>query len=317
MNLTLRQLSYLMALAEERSFVRAAARVHVSQPALSMQIRELEENLGLALFERRPRDVRLTPAGRDVLRHAHRMMQAARDIEALARRQGAGARLHLGVIPTVAPYLLPRVLCDLRDAGTPYDLRLHEARTQTLIAELDDGRLDAIVIANPLPDRPDLLSQPLFCDRFVLAGSAARMGALAAGQGGAAVADGLAPDPGSLNPDHLLLLDEGHCLADQALALCGLSRGQVDLGASSLSTLVGMVQAGFGLTFLPEIALPAELAAAPELRVLRFAEPQPARDIALVRRADSPADGWFAPLAAQLGHGGRALVARAERLLSA
>lgn len=305
MALTLRQLSYFAALAAERSFARAADRVHVTQPALSMQIRDLEAALGQQLIERHPRDLRLTPAGREVLVRAQRVLAEVRGIEQLARIAGQGevGRVQIGVIPSVAPYLLPPVLARLRAEDIRRELRVREARTDVLLAELEAGHLDAVVIATP-PGRADLVSVPLFRDRFVLAGSQARLASLARPQG---------LRPVSLDPDTLLLLDEGHCLADQALEVCGLTRRQtrIDMGASSLSTLVGLVAEGFGFTFLPEIALRHEVRGAPQIGLLRFAEPQPYRDIALVRRAATDGSQWFADLGRHLAQAGAALVAAA------
>lgn len=305
MAITLRQLSYFAALAEEGSFVRAAARVNVTQPALSMQIREMEDQLGLLLVERGPREVRLTPAGREVLARGARVLAEVREIESMGRRQGPAGQVNLGIIPTVAPYLLPPVLARL--GGVSRALRLREARTDRLLEELATGALDAVVIARPAGREGELAAESLFTDRFVLAGSAARL-------------SDLNPDalrPVALDPDQLLLLDEGHCLADQALEVCGLSRRQmrVDLGASSLSTLVGLVAQGFGLTFLPEIALPVETAAAPAMRLVRFAAPEPAREIALVRRASTPCEGWFTELAGVLAGAGRDLLSNAQAVL--
>jgi len=153
-----------------------------------------------------------------------------------------------------------------------------------------------------LPAGEGLAAEPLFDDRFLLAGSAAQLRGISH------------PDPTGLNPDRLLLLEEGHCLAEQALEVCALKRSQtrVDLGASSLATLCGLVAEGFGLTFLPEIAVASESARNPGLRLARFAEPQPARKIALVRRARTPAEGWFSELAEVLREAGQELLARAE-----
>ncbi len=288
MNLTLKQLTYFIALVEEAGFGRAADRMHVTQPALSMQIKELETTLGLTLVERLPRGIRLTRAGREVLERARRIVAETRELEATARRQGLSGRLNLGMIPTVAPYLLPRVLMSLREIAG--DLRVREAQTDTLLVALDAGQLDAVVIAGPSAGA-DRVVLPLFQDRFLLAGAAARL------EGLKQASEGLRPV--TLDPDHLLLLDEGHCLADQALEVCGMDRRQtrLDLGASSLSTLCGLVAQGFGMTFLPEIALESEAAAAPSMRVLRFAEPEPAREIVLVHRVATRDDGWITQLA--------------------
>lgn len=308
MAISLRQLSYFVALAEERSFGRAAARVHISQPALSMQIRDLESTLKVDLVERLPRDVRLTAAGREVLTRARKILAETRELEASARRQGLTGQLNLGVIPTVAPYLLPVALTRLRSADITRDVRVREAQTEVLLGALDQGQLDAIVIAMPGAS-DNLVAALLFEDRFALAGSPARLSALGMGQE--------ALRPVSLDPDQLLLLDEGHCLADQALEVCGLDRRRtrIDLGASSLATLCGLVAEGFGLTFLPEIAHRTERAAAPGMALRRFASPEPSRQIALVRRAGSVDDGWFGDLTTVLAGAGQELVAHARRAL--
>lgn len=289
--MTLRQLSYFLALAEERHFGKAAARVHVTQPALSMQIREMEEGLGLPLIER-GREIRLTPAGREVARRAARVLADVAKIEGMARRQALGGRLNIGIIPTVAPYLLPDLLPRL-----PLELRVREAQTDQLLAALMDGALDAAVIASPHM-RNDLVTEPLFRDNFLLAGNAARLASLGSVE---------ALRPVALDPDHLLLLDEGHCLADQALEVCGLERrhSQVDLGASSLSTLAGLVGQGMGFTFLPEIAVRTECAAHPTLRLARFADPQPSREVVLIGRRSTAAEPWFATLAGALRQSAR------------
>ncbi|MFC7703410.1 hydrogen peroxide-inducible genes activator [Plastorhodobacter daqingensis] len=307
MRVTLKQLAYFQALAEEGNFGRAAARMHVTQPALSMQIKELELTLNANLVERRPRDIRLTRVGREVLARAGRILSETHELEAAARRQGLLGRLNLGVIPTVAPYLLPLVLTGLRGADLTRDLRVREAQTGQLLAALDAGQLDAVIIARPA-DAPDRTILPLFQDRFLLAGSATRL------RGLAGVSEHLRPV--TLDPEQLLLLDEGHCLADQALEVCALDRRQtrIDLGASSLSTLCGLVAQGFGLTFLPEIALRSEEAAAPEMRVLRFAAPEPAREIVIVRRAATTDDGWFAALAEVVRTAAAELLDHAQRV---
>lgn len=306
MNVTLRQLAYFIALAETRHFGRAAKAVHVTQPALSTQIRELEDRLGAPLVDRSGRAFRLTPAGQEVLGSARRIMAEMERMHTAARwQEGLAGRLKLGIIPTVAPYLLPEALPRLRARDVTLDLRLREAQTEVLLAELADGLLDAVVIALP-SGLPDLVEEPLFADRFLLAGGAAQVAEVRA--------SGRGPRPGELNPARLLLLDEGHCLADQALEVCGTSRAatRVDLGASSLATLCGLVAAGFGQTLLPELALATETAAAPDMGVIRFAAPEPMRVIGLVRRDLGGPDGWFRELGQMLGEAGAALLERAE-----
>jgi LysR family hydrogen peroxide-inducible transcriptional activator len=303
MDVTLRQLRYLVALGEELHFGRAAASARVSQPALSVQIRELEARLGTALMERRARDVALTPAGREVLRRARRILDETREMQEAARlRRGLGGRLRLGVIPTVAPYLLPAALPLLRARNIALDLGVREARTQTLLDELAAGALDAAVIALPAA-AGELTALPLFEDRFLLAGSATAVAGLR----------GVRLRPEEMEPERLLLLEDGHCLADQTLAACALGREatRVDMRASSLSTLCRLVEAGFGLTFVPELALRIETAAAPRLAVMRFAAPEPGRTIGLVRRRRAADEGWAVEVADLLGAAGRSELAHA------
>ncbi|KMW56855.1 Hydrogen peroxide-inducible genes activator [Candidatus Rhodobacter oscarellae] len=303
MALTLKQLTYFVALAEARSFGVAAAKVHISQPALSLQIKELELNLGTLLVERLPRDIRLTRAGQTLLERARAVLSDLRDLEHAVRlQQGLTGRLSLGVIPTVAPYLLPQALSRIRARDLTLDIRIREAQTAVLVEALAAGQLDAAVMSLPL-ERGGLVAEPLFEDRFVLAGSETRLSRFAGG----------APRPKEVPQDHLLLLDEGHCLADQALEVCGLNArpGPMDMGASSLATLTGLVAQGFGLTLLPEIALTAETAAAPQLCLRRFAGPEPARTLALVRRETSEA-AWVSDLAALLREAGEDLISHAR-----
>ncbi|MDD7972506.1 hydrogen peroxide-inducible genes activator [Roseinatronobacter alkalisoli] len=305
MKITLRQLSYFRALAQARNFGRAAELANVSQPALSMQIKELEAILGVALVERLPRDVRLTRAGREVLARAERILSETMELESSARRQGLQAALTLGMIPTIAPYLLPGMLARLRAGDITRDLRLREAQTSDLLAALREGRLDAVVLADPVA-APDLVISPLFQDRFLLAGSQGRLGGPDPGH--------RALEPTALNPDHLLLLDDGHCLADQALAVCAIDRRQtrLDLGASTLSTLCGLVAQGFGLTLLPELAVRAEAAGGQGIVLRRFARPEPFRQIALLRRASSDQGAWFDDLGVYLCAAGEELIAAAR-----
>lgn len=300
MNITLRQLRYFLALAEHAHFTRAAEAIHVTQPALSMQIRQLEEVTGARLVERTPAGVVLTPQGRALETEARRVMADMAGLEQAMRQPGQGGRLMLGMIPTVAPYLLPLALPVLRAQNIGRDLHLREAPTERLLDELAAGRLDAVVVATP-PQGSGVEAVPLFTDRFLLAGSPARIADL----------DARSIEPRDLDPGQLLLLDEGHCLGDQALEVCGLSRrsSRLDLGAASLATLCRLAAQGMGLTFLPEIARSQETAAAPGLTAIRFPDPQPARQVVLMRRASTPADGWFDELAQILSDAARPLLA--------
>ncbi len=317
MNFTLRQLIYFKALAEQRNFGRAAETVFVSQPALSVQIRELEKNLGAVLVERQARDVVLTPFGRRILDHAERVLAASQDLGDAARwRGGLAGELRLGLIPTIAPYILPATLEALRSRDISLDVQVHEAKTARLLNELRAGRLDAAVIALPSTES-GLVEIPLFEDRFLLAGTTARLTALRSGALGKD-ADALRPTdlrPVELELSQLLLLEEGHCLTDQALDVCGRGRGhaQINMGASSLSTLSRLVAAGFGLTLIPELAALQEQRGAPDMQLMRFSNPEPARQIGLVRRDSSEDDGWCDALAQILRDVGTDLVTQARR----
>jgi LysR family hydrogen peroxide-inducible transcriptional activator len=307
MSVTLRQLTYFRALAEHRHFGRAAAAVSVSQPALSVQIRDLESGLGQPLVERRARDVVLTPFGRLMLSHAEAVGEGVRALEEAARWQGGlPGRLRIGLIPTLAPYLLPGTLEALRSGDILMDVQVQEAKTDRLTADLVTGRLDAAVMALPV-EAAGLVAQTLFEDRFLLAGNAARLEAM-----GDAV-ETLRPD--ALGAQHLLLLEDGHCLTDQALEACrrGRAHGQIDMGASSLATLTRLVAAGFGLTLMPELAAEAEMLGAPDMRLVRFAAPEPARTVCLVRRASTADGGWFAQLAEVLTMVGTGITSAARK----
>lgn len=302
MNLTLRQLSYFRALAQQRHFGRAAEVVNVSQPALSVQIRDMEASLGQPLVERRPRDVVLTPFGRMILRHAERVLEDMQALSEAARwREGLSGRLNLGVIPTIAPYILPDVLEALRSDDISLDVHVQEAKTDRLIPLLLSGQLDAAVMALPVADE-GLVGAALFEDRFMLAGSAMRL-------------DALGPMTETLRPTELgqvplLLLEDGHCLTDQALDVCGRDRthAQIDMGASSLPTVSRLVAAGFGLTLIPELAAPTEARASPGMHLMRFSAPEPCRQIGLVRRASSSPESWFSELTGVLSVVGARLV---------
>ncbi|KAE9628515.1 LysR substrate-binding domain-containing protein [Parasedimentitalea maritima] len=291
MNFTLRQLSYFKSLCQHRNFGRAAEACHVSQPALSVQIRTLEEIMGAPLVERRSRDVIQTPLGRQVLAQAEVLLDAAQVLDKVARDRGAGRRtLSLGLIPTLAPYLLPGTLSKLRSQDLQLNVQIREARTESLLSELQMGALDAVILALPT-STPGLVELPLFEDRFLLAGSASRLRALSQ--------DGRHLRPEDLKSEQLMLLEDGHCLTDQALEICGMmaSSPSINMGAGSLATLSRLVAAGFGLTLMPELAVKSECEAANGLEVQRFPEPQPARQIGLVRRHTTAGDGWFEQLA--------------------
>ncbi len=288
-NFTLRQLRYVEALARHGHFGRAAADCAVSQPALSVQVRDLEASLGAALFERSPRDVRPTAFGRDFVDRARAILRAVDELQEVGRaaRDRPLARLRLGVIPTVAPYLLPRFVAGLTAAHPGLDLNLRETVTPKLIAELHDGRLDAAIVALPVSE-PSLTETPLFAEDFVLVRPSSE-------------ATLPVPGPEGLRTMRLLLLEEGHCFRDQALSFCQRG-GQAPrdlLDGSSLSTLVQMVGAGLGVTLIPEMAVDVETRAA-SVAVARFPDPAPARTIGMVWRRASPLAERFLGLAATL-----------------
>jgi LysR family hydrogen peroxide-inducible transcriptional activator len=277
--ISLRQLRYLSAIAQHEHFGRAAAACSVTQPALSMQIKELERVLKVLLVERRRQGVQLTEEGREVARRAARIITDVRDLVDYAQHRDSvlTGPLHLGVIPSVAPYLLPPLLPLLRERYPDLELHLRETRTQTLVGELADGKLDLLVLALPV-EEPDIETLALFEDPFLLAIPRARK-----------LSGKVRATPEMLVQDRLLLLEEGHCLRDQALAYCHLRQVEhLDtFGASSLSTIVQMVAHGLGVTLLPELSIEVE-ARHDGIRLLRFAEPAPARVLGFAWRATSP-----------------------------
>ncbi len=290
--LSLRDLEYLVALADERHFGRAAERCHVSQPALSSQIRKLEELLAVILFERTSRRVLATTAGESIVCQARRVLSEAHKLMALAR-EGQGAtmtgRLALAAIQTLGPYLFPLILRALRDAYPDLALNLSEGRTAEIVEGLRDGRLDAALLSSPI-EETGLTIAPLFVEPFWLACPPDHPFATITTLRAADLAG-----PG------LLLLDEGHCLRDQALAVCEASPG-AGRHATSLETLRSMVAAGAGYTLLPRLAVrPGETgdtARGDGLVVVRpFSGPAPGRVVALAWRATDPRAASFAELA--------------------
>lgn len=276
-NITLKQLRYFEALARHSHFGRAAEVCSISQPALSMQIKDLEETLGRALFERGARQVRLTDFGEDFAGRVGMILRAVDELGDLARatQDQLVGRLRLGVIPTVAPYLLPQIIGDLTRLSDQLDLHVRETVTPKLLQELAEGRLDAAIVALPVSE-PSLTEVPLFSEAFVLVRPRA--------DGGQPV-----PSPEMLREMRLLLLEEGHCFRDQALSFCSLGNSPPRelLDGSSLSTLVQMVGAGIGVTLIPEMAVPVETRAA-DVAIARFGAQQPTRTIGMVWRRTSP-----------------------------
>ncbi len=278
-NLTLKHLRYFEALARHGHFGRAADACAISQPALSMQIRDLEETLGTPLIERAQRNIRLTGLGEEVASRARDILRAVDELADLAdaARDRLIGRLRLGIIPTIAPYLLPGLLRVLTARHGELDIQVRETRTQHLIEELAEGELDAAILALPIAE-PSLVEVPLFTEAMVLVRPSAEAGEPV-------------PTADSLRQRRLLLLEEGHCFRDQALSFCNIQAGLARRGldGSSLSTLVQMVGAGIGVTLIPEMAVPVEARSA-AVDVVRFAAPEPGRTIGMVWRRTSPMD---------------------------
>lgn len=281
-NLTIKQLRYFEALAHHCHFGRAADACAISQPALSMQIKELETSLDNQLFERTARQVRLTNFGEDYLLRVRDVLRSVDELGDFARasRNRLVGRLRIGVIPTIAPYLLPAIIGDLSRIHEGLDIHIRETMTTTLIQELTEGRLDTAILALPVYE-PSLAETTLFEEEFVLVRPGADEGKPV-------------PDREMLRHMRLLLLEEGHCFREQALSFCNMQAAQPRevLDASSLSTLVQMVGAGIGVTLIPEMSVEVETRSA-SVSVARFGKPRPTRTIGIIWRKTSP-------LAAQL-----------------
>ena len=295
--ISLKQLHYFDLLAASGHFGRAAERAGVTQPALSMQIGSLERSLGAALVERAASGARLTDLGAEVAERGARILAAVRDLEslALARGEVLAGPLRLGIIPSVAPFLLPRLL-DVALARYPaLRLSVRETITATLLEELVAGELDAIVASLPLQGG-ELEEEASFEDAFLLAAPSGSPHALQS----PALAELIAAD-------ELLLLEDGHCIRDQALAVCHAidPRRLRSFGATSFSTLLQLVATGHGVTLLPQLAADAGIASDARLAVVRFAEPEPSRTIGVAWRRSSPRERDFRVLAGLVKEAGR------------
>jgi LysR family hydrogen peroxide-inducible transcriptional activator len=287
--MNLRDLRYLVALAELRHFGRAADACHVSQPTLSTQIKKLEDELGVSLVERAPRHVMLTPAGHDIAARARRVLAEVEQMRETARRTSdpeAGS-VRIGFFPTLGPYLLPHVVPRIRARFPRLELLLVEEKTEAVLHQLRDGKLDAAVLALPLHE-DWLETEFLFEEPFMLA-----------------VPEGHPLSThrdlrlAELSDQHLLLLEEGHCLRDQALAVCSLAGAGEKEGfrATSLETLRQMVAAGVGVTLLPMLAVKPPVSPSENIRLLEFGNPPPSRRLALVWRKSSAMAGFLHQLA--------------------
>ncbi|MFC6840041.1 LysR substrate-binding domain-containing protein [Xanthomonas theicola] len=289
--MNLRDLKYLVALADHRHFGRAASACFVSQPTLSTQIKKLEDELGVPLVERAPRKVMLTPAGREAASRARGIVAEIEQMKEAARRSQdpeAGS-VRLGIFPTLGPYLLPHVVPRIRRRFPQLELLLVEEKSDPLLTQLREGRLDAAVLALPLQDE-QLHTEFLFEEPFLLAvpeGHAlARRGALSLDD---------------LSEQRLLLLQDGHCLREQALDVCHLSGAmeKAEFQATSLETLRQMVAANVGVTLLPLLAVKPPVARSENIALVRFrADKQPSRRIAMVWRRSSAMAAFLEQLAA-------------------
>ncbi|MCK0140733.1 hydrogen peroxide-inducible genes activator [Aliiroseovarius sp. F47248L] len=275
--LTLKHLRYFDALARHAHFGRAADACGISQPALSVQIKELEAMLGSPLVERGSRNIRLTSLGTAFLDRARKILVQVGELDDLARSATGplAGQLRLGIIPTVAPYLLPQVMAALSTHMPTLELYPRESVTKSLIADLLDSRLDAAIVALPISE-PALQEFALFKEDFVLVRPKSET-------------NKPVPSPKKLRDMRLLLLEEGHCFRDQALSFCEMSTAKPRylMEGSSLSTLVQMVGAGMGVTLIPEMALPLETRQA-QVSIARFPPPSPARSIGMVWRKTNP-----------------------------
>lgn len=291
--MNLRDLRYVIALADLKHFGRAADAVHVSQPTLSTQVRKLEDELGVTLFERSPRNVLLTDAGERVLARVRKIVREIDEIRTLARsyREPGAGTLRLGVFPTLAPYLLPHVVPSLRARFPKLELLLIEEKTTRLIEQLELGQIDAAILAQPVHDER-LAHQFLFEEPFVLA---------VPDDHRLAQHQSLTLD--ALDDVSLLLLEDGHCLRDQALAVCELAGAREKDGfrATSLETLRQMVAAHVGATLLPVLAVKPPVAHSASVRLIPFDKGGPTRRIAMFWRRSSAMAPFLREIAAVVG----------------
>ena len=278
--MNLRDLEYLVAVADHRHFGRAAEACFISQPTLSTQIRKLEAELGVELIERSPRHIALTEAGERIVERARIVLREADNIRDLARRAAdpESGSLRIGIFPTLAPYLLPHVVPNVHARYPNLELLLVEEKTEEILQRLREGKLDVGVLALPVHD-DQLHEEPLFEEDFLLA--VPKDHPLAATEGLAS--------PSVLATESVLLLEDGHCLRDQALAVCQLAGASERTGfrATSLETLRQMVAAGVGVTLLPELSVQPPVAPSDDITLLRFAPPVPKREIAMFWRRTS------------------------------
>lgn len=290
--MNLRALQYFVKLADLRHFSKAADACFVSQPTLSTQIKKLEEELGVQLVERSPKNIMLTPVGLEIAERARLVLSDIDQIRAVARRSGnpADGVIRLGLFPTLAPYFLPHVVPGVRAAYPNLRLQLAEEKTETILTMLKQGELDAGLLALPIPE-DGLELEVLFEEPFVVAMP-----------GGHELASHEHITLEDLDGVELLLLEEGHCLREHALEVCALAGAheRVDFHATSMETLRQMVAAGVGVTLMPLLAVKPPIAKTGNVVLRPFTDPAPNRTIALVWRSSSALSGFLRELAARL-----------------
>jgi LysR family hydrogen peroxide-inducible transcriptional activator len=289
-DISVRQLQYLVAVADTLGFHKAAAYCHASQPTLSAQVQQVESVLGVRIFERDRRRVLVTSAGADIVARARRVLVEVDDLIAAAARlrEPFAGTLRIGVIPTIAPYLLPEVMPKVGAKYPKLALVFREEKTSEIVRELADGAIDAGLLATEADVR-ECAHAEIAKDPFV-----------AALPKGHPLARKKRLNLSDLEGQRVLLLDEGHCFRDQALALCSKAKAtETTFRATSLATLAQMVSSGGGITLLPSIAVPVENRRG-QLEVRPFARPAPGRTIALVWRPSSPYGSLFVELARTL-----------------
>lgn len=301
--MNIRDLRYLVAIADHKHFGRAANACFVSQPTLSTQLKKLEEELGVSLIERAPRRVMLTPAGRDIAERARRILGEVEQLREAARRSTdpEAGTVRLGLFPTLGPYLLPHVVPGIRRRFPRLELLLVEEKTEVILRMLREGRLDAAILALPVHD-PQLHVEPLFEEPFLLAVPSHH-----------ALASHKSIALGELSAHSLLLLEDGHCLRDQALDVCHLSGAEEKSGfrATSLETLRQMVAANVGITLLPKLAVEPPVPPSDDIRLIPFSGSTPHRRIAMTWRRSSAMDVFLQQLAEVIRDASRELLTHA------
>jgi LysR family hydrogen peroxide-inducible transcriptional activator len=279
LDIKLKDLRYLVAVADTRHFGRAADKCFVSQPTLSAQLKKLEDYLGVQLIERQPKNVTMTEAGEQIVTRARRMLEASDEVVTLARahRDPLAGRLRLALLPTIGPYMLPRVSQPIRKSLPRLELRLYEYQTAQILEKLEAGEIDLGILALPV-DAEGFETRELYTEPFVVA---------MPDQHRLAKRDSIRGD--DLNGETLLLLEDGHCLRDQALEVCSrvdLQEKQ-DFRATSLETLRQMVATGAGVTLLPELASRGAYGNARGVVIRPFTRPAPVRHVGGVWRKTS------------------------------